>query len=144
MKKGGRSRPFESRNAIDQPRQEPGKYFGRIVVTKLLEPTAAWLPHTHWYTWVCAAGVVRVLVVGMSDRNRPSTPTPMPVVDAVTRTAPLSSVSRSFTYLEDCVDDSQPQLFALGKVAAVWNTSLMLVRQPEAARISSVTFARFV
>ena len=68
----------------------------------------------------------------------------MPVVEAVTRTAPLASVSRSFTYLEDCVDDSQPQEFALGSVAAVWNTSLMLVRQPEAASTSSVTFARFV
>lgn len=59
---------------------------------------------------------------------------------------PLSSVATLVTYLEVLVELSQPQLPAVGKLAAllVWNDSVMEVRQAEAARITSDNLARLV
>lgn len=59
---------------------------------------------------------------------------------------PLASVATLVTYLEVLVELSQPQLPAVGRLAAllVWNDSVMEVLHAEAARITSDSLARLV
>ena len=68
------------------------------------------------------------------------------VVAAKTEIAPLLLVWTFVTYLDVAVEDSQPQLPAVGNEPdwAVCTDSVMLVRQLDAAKINSDTLARTV
>lgn len=64
---------------------------------------------------------------------------------AVTVITPASLVSTLATYFEGDEADSQPHSLAAGiEPGAVWTTSVIAVRQVDAARISSETLAFFV
>ena len=114
-------------------RQEPGRNFGGIV---------EFGPHNQAEIGVPAAAAalgakITAAVAGIAV---------VMVLAANTEIAPLLLVCTLVTYLEVAVDDSQPQLPAVGNdpVCAVCTDSVMLVRQLEAANTNSDTFARTV
>lgn len=62
----------------------------------------------------------------------------------VTVITPAAEVAIDETYFVAPLVDSQPQEFAAGRVAVDWKASVTVVRQAEAAKITSDTFARTV
>lgn len=57
---------------------------------------------------------------------------------------PLPSVETDATYCDVAVEDSQPHSLAIGSEVEDWITSVMVVRQAEAAKITSEFLARIV
>lgn len=116
-------------------RQEPGKYFGGMVALG---------PHSHALTEVPATGGttsgdrITAAVVGMTVAPNAEV--------ASTWIAPLSFVETLATYLDVLVEDSQPQLPAVGSEPGceVCTDSVTPVRQADAAKINSDTLARTV
>ena len=116
-------------------RQEPGRYLAGIVLLG---------PQFHAATEVPASGGrtlgarITAAVVGMTVAPNAEV--------AYTAIAPLLLVVTLATYLELDVEDSHPQLPAVGSEpdCEVCTDSVIPVRQAEAARINSDTLARTV
>lgn len=89
------------------------------------------------------AKVVAVDVATLHGFNCTIPSIPVPKFCDVTVTTPVvAAVATLATYLLVAEADSQPQVFAVaGNTFAVWNTSEIVVRQAEAARITSEAFA---
>lgn len=123
-------------------RQEPGKYLAKPAVF-----AAAVGPQIHVATWSPTVGAVQLANVEAltfeHGAMRTSTWWPSAAAFAVTVTMPVVAVvSTLSTYLLVCTDDSQPQAFATGRVPAEdWKTSVIVVRQAEAASTTSEAFA---
>lgn len=128
------------------PRQDPGKNLTGTSVRVVAFPLiAVVLPQTHLNNGKAGVGAAPPEPTGTKLTVLPSIAvSPMPWT--VTITPPAASVATDATYLDVAVELSQPQPPAAGKLAAelLWYTSVMDVRQPEAAKITSDSFARLV
>ena len=140
--KGQLPLPF-ARLRRTQPRQEPGRYFARMVVpvppqTQRLigRPTSV---EVNGLVASLNGMRVNVLVVAVSCVRLPSS--------ATTVIAPLSSTATDLTYFDGEVPEveSQPNSAADNAEAlVVWTVSVTVVRQDEAASTTSETLARTV
>ncbi len=121
-------------------RQEPGKNFGNTVVPTGPHNQVAIVPPAAGA--VQPAGAVAPASVQGIKATVPLAPVAMPW--ASTSIRPAAVVLMLPTYLLVAVVDSQPHAPAAGSVEADCTISVMLVRQDEAAKITSDILARAV
>lgn len=103
-------------------------------------------PQSHLPTVLPAAGEVHVAPAVVSVQGFSFTPVVTPEIFCeLTVTLPEPSVATEATYLLVADADSQPHAFALGREpVADWTTSVIVVRQADAANTTSDILARRV
>lgn len=140
-------------------RQEPGRYFAKMA----LVPAALPGPQSQLLTLVPHAGVVQVanvswvaalqgairrlfveLVTCPPTAGATSTITRPAVAPIVVRTPGVVVIDVTNLVAPDAPDTSQPHSLTALPLVLVWITSVMVVRQDDAAKIASDTRARTV